>query len=77
MLLLANISISLVMAIGTVGIGLIASPWLKGFLDQFIRLIVGAAIFSFGVAVIVGIGTHIRGRHRCGAWWHVHSGRGG
>jgi hypothetical protein len=57
MLLLANISFALVLAIGSVCIGFVSSPWLKGFLDQFIRVIVGAGIFSFGVAVFVGIGT--------------------
>jgi hypothetical protein len=57
MLLLANISFALVLAIGSVCVGLISSPWLKGFLDQFIRVLVGAAVFAFGVAVFVGIGT--------------------
>jgi hypothetical protein len=57
MLLLANISFSLTLAIGSVCVGLVSSPWLKGFLDQFIRVLVGAAIFAFGVAVFVGIGT--------------------
>ncbi len=57
MLLLGNISFSLVLAIGSVCVGMISSPWLKGFLDQFIRVLVGAAIFAFGVAVFVGIGT--------------------
>jgi hypothetical protein len=57
MLLLANISFSLTLAIGSVCVGLVSSPWLKGFLDQFIRVLVGAAIFAFGVAVFVAIGT--------------------
>jgi hypothetical protein len=57
MLLLANISFALVLAIGSVCVGLVSSPWLKGFLDQFIRVLVGAAIFAFGVAIFVGIGT--------------------